>query len=256
MILHPKRSSQLSHKCGRSRRKGRRIHRPHRGHVHIHVHRVLLRKTFGRHPRLALRQGLRALFAKVAGEIAGRCSRCILWPRRTLRRHAPHLLELQVSKVLRDHLVSAPCRCLAVRDDLLEALEAGKTAAELGRCGSVLGRLGGEAFHVPLDPFQDAVPFLGVVVDEGNGGTAVAAGATGLLDEALEAPRRGPVDDEADVGVVDPHAEGVGRYDYEERRRWSVVRWEWFCGRPHGLDAGSVCGLETRVVGHGADTLV
>ena len=45
----------------------------------------------------------------------------------------------------------------------------------------------------------------------GVGGQAVAAGAAGLLVVGLEALRQVEVGDEADVRLVDPHAEGDGR---------------------------------------------
>jgi hypothetical protein len=43
------------------------------------------------------------------------------------------------------------------------------------------------------------------------GGFSVAAGAADLLPVGLQAARRIGVDDEADVGLIDPHAEGDGR---------------------------------------------
>ena len=44
-------------------------------------------------------------------------------------------------------------------------------------------------------------------------GQAVAAGAAGFLVIALDVLRQIVVDDEADVGLVDAHAEGDGRAD-------------------------------------------
>ncbi len=55
---------------------------------------------------------------------------------------------------------------------------------------------------------------VGVAVEQdGAGGVAVAAGAADLLVVGLDRGGQGVVDDGADVGLVDAHAEGDGGDD-------------------------------------------
>ena len=57
------------------------------------------------------------------------------------------------------------------------------------------------------------------------GGLAVATGAPGLLNVVLERAGDVGVDDETNVGLVDPHAEGVRcRYDAEVAVREPLLR--------------------------------
>ena len=62
--------------------------------------------------------------------------------------------------------------------------------------------------HVGLYEGADAVALLASVEDDAGGSFAVAAAAAGFLDEGLEAAGQAVVNDEADVGGVDAHAEG------------------------------------------------
>ena len=106
---------------------------------------------------------------------------------------------------------------LAVPHHPLEALQARKQVPQVRALVALLGArphayippvVG--VFDVSAKPLQDAVSLCPAVVDYGRCGAAVAACAPGFLHEAFEAPRGCPVDDEADGGVVDAHAEGVG----------------------------------------------
>ena len=66
---------------------------------------------------------------------------------------------------------------------------------------------------LPLDEVSGAVAGFTGVVEDAEGGETVAPGAAGFLVVVLEGLREGPVDDEADVGFVDAHAEGGGGDD-------------------------------------------
>ena len=57
-------------------------------------------------------------------------------------------------------------------------------------------------------------PAVGEAVEQdGAGGQAIASGAADLLVVGFEGGGQGDVDDGADVGLVDAHAEGDGRDD-------------------------------------------
>ena len=74
--------------------------------------------------------------------------------------------------------------------------------------------------------------------EDGAAGLAVATGAADLLVVAFEAPRQRGVDDGADVGLVDAHAEGDGGDDDLE-----------LAGEELLLHALAALGVEARVVG-------
>ena len=78
------------------------------------------------------------------------------------------------------------------------------------------------------------------VEEDGAGGLAVASGAADLLVVGLDGAGEGDVDDGADVGLVDAHAEGDGGYDYFE-----------FADEEVALDSLAGGGVEAGVVGGG-----
>ena len=73
-------------------------------------------------------------------------------------------------------------------------------------------------------------------------GEAVASGATGLLLEGLDRAGEAGVDDAADVGAVDAHAEGDGGADDVDAFGGEVA-----------FDPGSLLGGKAGVVGVGLD---
>ena len=87
---------------------------------------------------------------------------------------------------------------------------------------------------------------VGVAVEEdGAGGQAIAAGAADLLVEGFDGGGERGVDDGADVGLVDAHAEGDGGDDDLE-----------LAGLEVALDALADAGLEAGVVGGGGEVAV
>ena len=100
------------------------------------------------------------------------------------------------------------------------------------------GEVGGEDFGDALEVVDGGVVFfeeelleaaVGEAVEEdGAGGEAVATGAAYLLVVAFDGAGQGDVDDGADVGFVDAHAEGDGGDDDVERAerkaRWTRSR--------------------------------
>ena len=78
------------------------------------------------------------------------------------------------------------------------------------------------------------------VEEDGAGGLTVAAGAADLLVVGLDGAGESDVDDGADVGLVDAHAEGDGGDDDLE-----------FAGVEVALDALADAGFEAGVVGGG-----
>ncbi len=110
-----------------------------------------------------------------------------------------------------------------------------------GEEGGDAGELGGGG----VVALEEEVVHLAVgegVEEDGAGGQAVAAGAADLLVVGLDGGGEGGVDDGADVGLVDAHAEGDGGDDDFE-----------FAGEEGGLDAVAGAGVEAGVVGGGAD---
>src|SRR6185437_15160982 len=83
------------------------------------------------------------------------------------------------------------------------------------------------------------------VEQDGARGVAVAAGAADLLVKGLDGAGKRDVDDGADVGLVDAHAEGDGGDDDLE-----------LAGEEVALDAVTCGGVETSVVRGGAELLV
>ena len=76
------------------------------------------------------------------------------------------------------------------------------------------------------------------VKEDGAAWEAVASGAADLLVEGLYRAGEGDVDDGADVGLIDAHAEGDGGDDNFE-----------FTGKELGLDAVAGGGVEAGMVG-------
>lgn len=115
-------------------------------------------------------------------------------------------------------------------------LEAGRPALMLGffgPAGTVLG-----------DAPRYAITFLTAVEYDAGGGFAVTAGAAGFLIVTFEALGDGPVDDEADVLLVDAHAERRRRNDDIKPR---------LVGDPLALAGDSVQSREARVIRSGAN---
>ena len=83
------------------------------------------------------------------------------------------------------------------------------------------------------------------VEQDGAGGQAVAAGAADLLVEGFDGCGQGGVDDGADIGFVDAHAEGDGGDDDFE-----------LAGLEAALDALADGGFEAGVVGGGREVMV
>ena len=77
------------------------------------------------------------------------------------------------------------------------------------------------------------------VEENGAGGLAVASGAADLLVVLLDGTGEGGVNDGADVGFVDAHAEGDGGYDYLELAGEKVALGPLAGG---GVEAGVVWG--------------
>ena len=92
----------------------------------------------------------------------------------------------------------------------------------------------------------DEVGLLGGVAaveeEQAFGGEAVAAGAAGFLVVAFDVAREVVVDDEADVGLVDAHAEGDGGADDAD-----------FVAEEEVLVTDAEVGVEAGVVGAGGD---
>jgi hypothetical protein len=79
------------------------------------------------------------------------------------------------------------------------------------------------------------------VKEDGAGWIAVASGATDLLVVGLDGAGESSMDDGADVGLVDAHAEGDGGDDDIER-----------AGEEVALDALARGGVESGVIGGGS----
>jgi len=79
------------------------------------------------------------------------------------------------------------------------------------------------------------------VEEDGAGGEAIAAGAAYLLVVLLDGAGKRGVDDGADVGFVDAHAEGDSGDDYFQ-----------FAGEELALDAFARGWIEAGMVGCGA----
>ena len=109
-------------------------------------------------------------------------------------------------------------------------MRAASDASEFG--GSGIVALEEEVVHLAV----------GVGVEEhGARGLAVASGAADLLVVGFDAAGKRGVDDGADVGFVDAHAEGDGGDDDLE-----------LAGEEVALDAFAHAGFETGVIGGGA----
>ncbi len=123
----------------------------------------------------------------------------------------------------------------------LEAL-----AEEVGHLvvGGEEGGYAGEFGDGGVVALEEEVVHLAVgegVEEDGAGGLAVASGAADLLVVLLDGAGERGVDDGADVGFVDAHAEGDGGDDDFE-----------FAGEEVALDALACGGVEACVVGGGA----
>jgi hypothetical protein len=108
-----------------------------------------------------------------------------------------------------------------------------------GEDGGYAGELGGWG----VVALEEEVVHLAVgegVQEDGAGGEAVAAGSADLLVVGLDGAGEGDVDDGADVGLVDAHAEGDGGDDDLE-----------LAGEEVALDALAGGGVEAGVVGGG-----
>lgn len=107
-------------------------------------------------------------------------------------------------------------------------------------------RLCRRRFLVFRDAVRGSVPVLARVIQDVHSGFTVSAGAAGFLIEALEALGQLPVDDEADVFLVDAHSERGGGDDDVVAR---------LIGQPFAL---AVCAVETAepgVIGCCADVV-
>ncbi len=132
-------------------------------------------------------------------------------------------------------------------DGLLEGVEVHLEALGEGLGHEVfVGEDGGDAGEIGggwVVALEEELVHLAVgvgVEQDGAGGEAVAAGAADLLVEGFDRGGESGVDDGADVGLVDAHAEGDGGDDDFER-----------AGLEGGLDALAGGGFEAGVVGGG-----
>ena len=144
-----------------------------------------------------------------------------------------------------DPRVATPVRGFAVGDKLLETLGVaallgfsadGGTAACAAATAASPSILG--------DAVGNAVTFFARIEQDAAGGFAVPAGAAGFLVVSFETLREAPVHDEADVLLVDAHAERGGGDD-------DVI--PGLVGDPRALAGCAVQRGEARVVGDGAD---
>lgn len=138
-----------------------------------------------------------------------------------------------LAKETANHIVTAPRRPLAIRDQLLKAGRPALALRFFGSAGTVFG-------NAPCH----AIAFLAAVEHDAGSSFAVAAGAAGFLVVAFEALGNGPVDDEADVLLVDAHAECCRRdYDVETG----------LVGDPLSLAGDAVHSRKTCVIRSGAN---
>ena len=116
--------------------------------------------------------------------------------------------------------------------------------AGLGVAGHLVEFLAGGGLFVGVFDLVDEVGLFGGVAsveeEQAIGGQAIAAGATGFLVVAFDVAWEVVVDDPADVGLIDAHAEGDGSADDSD-----------FIAEEEVLVSGPDVGIESGVVGAG-----
>lgn len=118
---------------------------------------------------------------------------------------SPHALDRTcITKVIGNKLVPASTNVLAKRNQRLQTL-ASINHRLISKTGPIL-------LPLPTHELRDSIAVFSAVVKDANTRLAVSTRTASFLVETFEGFRDLPVYDEADVLLVDPHAEG-GRGD-------------------------------------------